>query len=400
MPKRLTQEEFIARANIEHNNKYGYLKFVYGGFEVKGTITCPKHGDFEQRPHNHFGGKNNVGQGCPKCGRSFSLEEFIAKARLIHGDKYSYLKSIYVRIDKKLTITCDIHGDFQQKPAGHLSGRGCKLCGFLIQAKSNKSFEKFIKKARLKHGDRYSYLKFIYGGYQVRGLITCKIHGDFEQTPLHHLDGHGCFDCSVDASRLTFEEFKSRSIKFHNGFYNYDCAADVFIDSTTPVPINCPKHKIFYQRPSQHMVRTGCPICNVAGSSEELIFLMLMENNIKFEYDYFIKKIDKSEKQKYYLDFFFPDINIVIEYNGLQHYKASKFGEKITDEEANQKLLNQQDRDRYVEKFCQSHNIDIIWIDGRKYFGPYLRRYIVSLLLSLGLITLTQATQKYNWYKL
>jgi hypothetical protein len=408
MPKRLTQEEFITKAKDKHGDRYGYFKFVNGGYEKKSTITCYIHGEFEQTPHAH------LRQGCEKCGianRTTSLEEFIAKARLIHGDKYSYLKSIYVRFDKKLTITCDIHGDFQQTPAGHLAKRksgkpsGCPKCGVITRAESFQktayekklTLEEFLERAQLIHGDKYSYFKFIFVDRYTRGFITCKIHGDFEQTPAHHLDNHGCFDCSVDESRLTFEEFKLRAFEMHHNTYNYDKAKDIFVDSVVPIPIDCSKHGTFYQKPINHyLIGTGCPICNVAGSNEELIFLMLKENEINFKHDYYLKKIDKSEKREAYLDFYFPDINVVIEYNGIQHYKPSKFGENLTDDEANQKLINQQERDKYVENFCQSHNIDIIWIDGREYFGHSLKKHIVSLLLSLGLLT---TTEKYNWYK-
>jgi len=66
---KFTKEEFVNRANIVHNYKYNYGKTIYTGMNInrgdeKIIITCPKHGDFSQRPGDHIYNQN----GCPKCG--------------------------------------------------------------------------------------------------------------------------------------------------------------------------------------------------------------------------------------------------------------------------------------------------------------------------------------------
>ena len=55
-------------------------------------------------------------------------ETFIKKARVIHGDKYDYTKTVYINAKTDVTITCPIHGDFEIKPYNHLSGTGCVEC--------------------------------------------------------------------------------------------------------------------------------------------------------------------------------------------------------------------------------------------------------------------------------
>lgn len=61
--------------------------------------------------------------------KKLTTEEFIKRARAIHGDKYDYSKVEYINIKTKVCIICPEHGEFWQVPAEHLRGRGCKDCG-------------------------------------------------------------------------------------------------------------------------------------------------------------------------------------------------------------------------------------------------------------------------------
>ncbi len=58
-----------------------------------------------------------------------TTEEFIKKAREVHGDRYDYSKVVYVSSKEKITIICPEHGEFLQSPQKHLSGQGCPNCG-------------------------------------------------------------------------------------------------------------------------------------------------------------------------------------------------------------------------------------------------------------------------------
>jgi hypothetical protein len=125
--------------------------------------------------------------------------EFIEKAREIHGDQYDYSEISYVYVDEKVPIICPEHGRFQQAPSKHLLGQGCKKCSIEKRAiKQRLSKSKFIKKAIAIHGDRYNYDKVVYNTNHTRVLITCPIHGDFEQTPgnhTHKTNPQGCPVC-------------------------------------------------------------------------------------------------------------------------------------------------------------------------------------------------------------
>lgn len=91
-------------------------------------IICPIHGTWKTSVRNFLVSKS----GCPKCGHStkLTLEEFINRARKLHGDKYDYSKVIYNGCDEKVCIICPKHGEFWQTPHSHIGNKavGCPKC--------------------------------------------------------------------------------------------------------------------------------------------------------------------------------------------------------------------------------------------------------------------------------
>lgn len=130
----LSKDEFIKRANEVHGNKYDYSLVNYKDTRTKVEIICKEHGSFFQSPNKHM-----QGNGCPACGRErtaehnfLTLDDFIRKAKNVHGDKYDYSKSLYTGADNKLEIICEKHGKFEQTPHNHLKGTNCPSCGASI----------------------------------------------------------------------------------------------------------------------------------------------------------------------------------------------------------------------------------------------------------------------------
>lgn len=193
-----------------------------------------------------------------------TTEEFIKKAREVHGDRYDYSKVDYVDSQTKVCIICPEHGEFWQKPSNHLHGIRCPQCGVEIRRKKRThSFEDFLKKAKSIHGDKYDYSKVDYINKNTKVCIVCPAHGDFWQSPKKHLSGQGCEKCSRE-SRAIFlshgkEKFIERANAVHNGFYNYDEVE--YVNGHTYVTITCPLHGPFKQFPSSHLRGHGCPIC-------------------------------------------------------------------------------------------------------------------------------------------
>lgn len=198
--RRPTKDDFVKKAVNKHGLKYNYDKVVYTKAINKIIITCPIHGDFNQTPNGHLNGR-----GCPKCGIELTniknkknTEYFIKKGVEIYNGFYNYDKVIYVNNRSKVIITCPIHGDFSQNAGNHLNGFGCKKCGLITAIlKITKSTKDFTKEAKIIHNGKYLYNNVNYTNANVKVSITCKIHGDFTQTPSSHLNGNGCPKCSM-----------------------------------------------------------------------------------------------------------------------------------------------------------------------------------------------------------
>ncbi len=116
--------------------------------------------------------------------------------------------------------------------------------------------------------------------------------------------------------------------------------------------------------------KRGCPHCNVK-YNEKLIFKWLIENNIKFTPQYFIK----YKLKKIFVDFYLPNINTIIEYNGLQHYEIVYFS-NYSEQVAVEKLKNQIKRDNLVRNYCKNNYINLVEIDGRVYKNKKLIKYL------------------------
>jgi very-short-patch-repair endonuclease len=183
----------------KYGDKYDYSKVEYKGYHTNVYIICPKHGEFKVTPANFLLGKQ-----CPKCKveklrEFFSLttDEFIQKAKEIHGDKYDYSKVEYVNNNTDICVICPIHGEVWQTPANHLKNSGCRYCSCeKTHLAQKKTTEQFIKEARAIHGDKYDYSKVDYKGNKKDVIIICPIHGEFKQSPVSHLNGRGCKLCN------------------------------------------------------------------------------------------------------------------------------------------------------------------------------------------------------------
>lgn len=287
--KRKTTKEFIEQAQIIHENKYDYSKTEYKGCKTKICIICPEHGEFWQTPDNHVNSK----QGCPKCANNIQLtaDEFINKAKQIHGDKYDYSKVIYTNYFTNVIITCPLHGDFEQMPSNHLKGFGCYYCG---RKRTNDSkiidLKESISKAANIHNNFYNYSKVKFNKTSDKVIIVCPIHGEFIQIWNNHLQGEGCPKCKKSRGEKTIAKYlESKNITYIEQY-----------------KINIPK--------------------------------------------------DINKSGIAYIDFYLPDYNTFIEYNGEQHYvPKNQFG-GITN------FTRQQKRDQYVRNYCQSNDINLIEI--------------------------------------
>ena len=345
----MNTEEFIKKAKKIHGNKYNYSKSEYKGSKELICIICPEHGEFWQTPNNHLNGK-----GCKKCAaksrwekrHKTTTEEFIEKAKKVHGEKYNYSNVKYVNSQSKVCIICPEHGEFWQTPNAHLNGQGCPNCD-----KSCKLTKKtFIEKAKKVHGEKYNYSNVKYVNSQSKVCIICPEHGEFWQTPNNHLNGKGCPKCSR-LHKLTTKEFIERAKNIHGNKYDYSKAEYKGIHEK--ICIICPEHGEFWQIPSNHLKGYGCKECNKYYLEKEISNL-LINNSIHFEYNKTFEWL--KYKNNMYLDFYLPEYNIAIECQGEQHLiKERKFNEtKISDE-------NNLERDVVKNDLCIKNGVKLVY---------------------------------------
>ncbi len=191
--------------------------------------------------------------------KRITTEDFIKKARSIHGNKYDYSFACYLSAKSNIKIICPIHGLFEQQAYIHAKGSGCPDCS----EKKKKTTAQFIKEARQVHGDRYDYSQSVYLSANKKIEIICPDHGSFLQVPPSHLkQGAGCPKCAGNAKRST-PSFIGEAKKIHGEKYDYsktEYINDGSKDGTT-LTIICPVHGEFKQRGAVHLKGAGCNKC-------------------------------------------------------------------------------------------------------------------------------------------
>lgn len=217
MTKKKTNEECIRDFRKIYGDFYDYSQFVNINAHTNSIMICPIHGKFTRTPNDHMNGR-----GCPICGeekrrlsKMNKLFDVIKRANIVHNNKYNYSKSIYKGEKINMCIICPIHGEFWQRPDHHLQGSGCQKCALEKLSKLfSETTDSFIEKSNIVHGDTYSYNNTDLNKRDEKGrvAITCKFHGDFLQTPSHHLQGQGCPICN--SSHL---EQNIRNLLLNNG---------------------------------------------------------------------------------------------------------------------------------------------------------------------------------------
>ena len=291
-----------------------------------------------------------------------NTREFIEKAKKVHGDKFDYSKVNYVDNRTKICIICPEHGEFWQRPINHLNSEyGCLKCS---KKRPNTGIklnqDDFIKRAKEKHNNKYDYSKVDYKNTDTKVCIICLEHGEFWQTPHHHLAGRGCSLCGK--KQLTNEEWVLLATQIHDGKYDY--SKTNFKGRRTPITIICPIHGEFEQYPIPHLNGVGCPQCgNKKSQKEEMVLKSLQENFDNVIYQYTNKTFlkGKNERKNLTLDFYLPDYNIGIEYQGEQHFVAL---EHFGGEETYNTVV---ERDERKYKQCTEHGIKIFYISMGRY---------------------------------
>ena len=279
-------------------------------------------------------------------GKKLNTNIFIEKCNKIYNNKYDYSLTEYVNNKTNVKVICPIHGIFELRADGHLNGYGCKNC--IIEQRRFLKTTAFVNAAKRKFQNKFDYslVKYINAGTKVK--IICKEHGIFEQLPGLHLKvKHGCLKCS--GQNKTSIDFINECNKIHGNKYDYSLVN--YVKSNVKIKIICPKHGIFEQTPNYHKKMGGCPVCNIS-RGENIIRSYLIRNNINFIKNYSFETCKYKNVLKF--DFYLPDLNLCIEYDGVQYFVPIDYFGGI-------KTFNYIRRNDIIKNnFCKENKINLI----------------------------------------
>ena len=346
-------EAFHEKCRETHEGYYEYddelkpIKQHNGQTSLK--VSCPSHGDFLVNAYAHAKGRK-----CLKC--SYELRgqnartpkiNWLRRFKQKHGSSYDYSQIPQsFGIDEPLPILCNEHGIFFQTAYKHGNlARGCRKCA-TIKNTSNFLLSTAEWKARLSKLPKWiSY--DLPKKHKARDEINCKCkkHGDFKK-PLYVLaNGNHCPICAkLDSTKkmqltklgiktlsihstVELEKFwRKRLLHRHGTRYEYILPTPLGADSV--IEIICKRHGQFEQTLGNHYYRqSGCPRCKMT-KGERNIAQYLEMKNINYVFDN--KFEDLKVKRKLKFDFYLPDLNKLVEYDGVQHFEPVGFfgGEK------------------------------------------------------------------------
>lgn len=254
-------------------------------------------------------------------------EEAIVNMSRRHNNKFDYSKVVFKDYRSPITIICPKHGEYVTSYEKHmtdsaLKSGGCPGCVYDARAGNKISYEETLKRINEKFPDKgYSITLDAWKEKGTHMWVTCPKHGQWYANRHWLFKGSGCPECwkqdhpSLQPKKI--ETFIKDAKAVHGDKYNYDKV--VYINNKVPVIVTCPEHGDFSVKPNNHLTgKSGCPLCSTS-APEKVIWNFLHKNNIKFTYQYKVEYFD------YRWDFYINDLNVVIEYNGKQHYEQIKY---------------------------------------------------------------------------
>ena len=371
--RKQTLEEFVSKFREKFPEKYySFDKSIYVNSHKPMTVVCSCGYEFKSRPCDLLNG-----YGCPKCGgtKKMSNDEFIEKANYVHCNYFTYDRCNFVGSNKKVMVTCPIHGDFEVKANNHLSGANCKLCkleGIKHQTRrlpqvnsSTKKLTTDMFKVRIKEkwGDRYELATNCeYVNSRTPVIIVCKEHGEFNITPNHLLSGRGCPFCGKNKKKNTQEIIDE--IKNAQPYSDYDYSYVEYRGIHKNITLKCNKCGTVFSNSPSNLIKyqNGCPGCG--GSHLEIdMEHFLKQNRVAYEREKRFEWLSFKGFQR--IDFFLPEYNAAIECQGIQHFMDVNFGDSVS-------LVSEvKERDDNKRILCEQNGISVYYFSDFHIKFPY-----------------------------
>ena len=341
--KRKTTEQF----KEEVYNLVGSEYTVLSEYKNSKTKVLMKHNkcgsSFYTFPNNFLKGNR-----CPKCAGNMrkTTRQFSQEVYNLVGDEYSVLGE-YVGSNIKILMKHNKCGnEYEVSPSAFLQGARCPQCKGGVR-KTPKQFERdFYSVAQ----DNYKLLSVYKNSHTKVKVKHLSCGNVYMVNPTAFLRGERCPRCFGN-HRKTQQEFEDIIYNLTEGDY---VVLSKYKNANTKVVF---KHKICgknFSMTPYDFIGSGhrCPWCFQSCSSHgnSMIAKVLSKLGIKYYREF--KFSDCKDKRKLPFDFYLPDYNLCIEYDGKQHFdRDSKF--YSTD------LVK---HDRIKDQFCLDNNINLLRI--------------------------------------
>lgn len=300
--------------------------------------------------------------------KKLTNDAFIERAKLKHGDKYGYSKVEYTGTHNNVIIICPEHGEFSQEAKSHINrGSGCPMCSKIKLKQIRYTRLEFIEKAKEVHGDKYDYSKTEYKNTRGFITITCPEHGDFKQRADGHLHKRGCKKCA--GFDLSKEHYIANCKEFHGDTYDYSKV--IWDTKLRKIELICKKHGSFMIDKYNHRLnKQGCALCSEPKGEKE-IRLILEDIGIEYEKQKTFKGC--KDKKLLQFDFYIKDMNLCVEYDGIQHFKIVEyFGGRS-------EFMKIKYRDKIKNQYCENEGIDLLRINYKENIKEKLLNYLGSI---------------------
>lgn len=299
---------------------------------------------------------------CPKCNnRKYELEDFQLKSDEIHNKSYKIIE--FNGVNKKIKALHYVCKNIiEPKGLNHLRGDGCSYCY------GNKKYtkEEITEISNNKWKGEFTILSDELDYNKKALIIHNKCGNMFEQKISSHLLRGGC-SCCAGNRKHDIESIQNKSNKIHNNEYKI---IEIFNNKTKILHKSCGNE--FIQVIKTHLSGCGCPKCRTS-KGEILIDNFLKMNNIQYITQKTFNECKFVNKLKF--DFYLPEFNICIEFDGEQHYRPIRhFGGKKAFE-------LQKIKDNIKNDYCKSNNIRLIRIK----YNDNIQKYLEDIFFSLSL---------------
>lgn len=340
-----------------------YVGVKTDGRRTEALVICPAHR--ERGTQIVQISSLQSGQGCKYCARNVRLtnEEYVDRVHNVLP--HIEIRSEYISQTHKVIAYCTKHNvEWEARPYDLLrsSACGCKECARDASSASRfKSLETRNEQLKRTNPNLRIESEILEKGKPVK--FRCMVCQHVWETSRPHIYYSGRSICPRCAKRSAYLKMRKTDQEFRDEMKNHlphIIPIDEYVNGTTPIRFYCTKHNVYYTKtPNQVLCnKNGCPKC-VPKYAENSVADVLDEFGVEYIREYTFEEC--RDKYKLPFDFYLPEYNVAVEYDGEDHYmpiNRNGRGEKVSVD----KLKYTQHHDKIKNDYCVANGVGLIRI--------------------------------------